>query len=121
MSDNMTGQGGQGQDSDAGYISPKDSKTKEVMTAAAKEQYDVKIWLDRIAHSEQYRKKTAEFYRWRQLLEEYRGRFYALMQSTDIYVPMINLIFTFIKSEIPALYIQDPKIAVNPKKGGKTI
>lgn len=113
--DNMTGQGGQASDSDAGYTQPKDSKDQ--LTADAKEKNEVKMWLDRVAHSEQYRKKTAEFYRWRQLLEEYRGRFYALMQSTDIYVPMINLIFAFIKSEIPALYIQDPKIKVNPKKG----
>ncbi len=117
MSDNMTGQGGQASDSDAGYTKPKDSQSKDQMTADAKEKYDVKCWLDRITHSEQYRKKTAEFYRWRQLLEEYRGRYYALMQSTDIYIPMINLIYAFIKSEIPALYIQDPKIKVNPKKG----
>ncbi len=117
MSDNMVGQSGQASDSDAGYISPKDSKEQGQLTDDAKEKYDVKCWLDRIVHSEQYRKKTAEFYRWRQLLEEYRGRYYALMQSTDIYVPMINLIFAFIKSEIPALYIQDPKIKVNPKKG----
>lgn len=121
MGDNLTGQGGQGQDSDAGYIQPKDKPTQDAMSADAKEKYDVKIWLDRIAHSEQYRKKTAEFYRWRQLLEEYRGRFYALMQSTDIYVPMINLIYAFIKSEIPALYIQDPKISVNPKKGSTAL
>lgn len=112
----MAGQGGQGQDAGSEYIKPKDDTKEQDIDANNKEKNEVKVWLDRIAHSEQYRKKTAEFYRWRQLLEEYRGRYYALMQSTDIYVPMINLIYAFIKSEIPALYIQDPKISVNPRK-----
>lgn len=117
MSDDMQGQSGQ-----ADYIVPKSTPDdSSSLDAAQKEKNEVKIWLDRIVHSEQYRKKTAEFYRWRQLVEEYRGRFYSLMQSTDIYVPMINLIYAFIKSEIPALYLQNPKIKVNPKKGSTVL
>lgn len=102
------------------YTRPKDSQEKDE-AAAQKESSGVKKWLERINHSEQYRAKTSDFYRWRQLVEEYRGRFDALTNSTDIYVPIINLIYAFIKSEIPALYLHDPKIKVNPKKGSTAL
>jgi hypothetical protein len=85
--------------------------------AARKEASDIRKWLDKIEHSEKYRKKTADRYRWSQLVDEYRGYFVGLTDSTDIYVPSLNLIFAYVKSEIPSLYLRDPKIKVNPKKG----
>lgn len=98
-----------------GNISPKPSPKKGDENAELKEKSDVTKWMTRIKHCEQYRKQIQELFRWRQLTEEYRGHYYALQQSTDIYVPMINLIFAFIKSEIPGLYLRDPKMKVNPK------
>lgn len=98
-------------------ISPKPAKKSNGDDEAAlqKERSEVTKWLNRIKHCELYRKQIQEAFRWRQLTEEYRGHYYALQQSTDIYVPMINLIFAFIKSEIPGLYLRDPKLKVNPK------
>jgi hypothetical protein len=81
-----------------------------------KERDEVRTWLSKIDMSERYRKKIAERYRWQQLIEEYRGYFAALQNSTDIYVPSLNLIFAYVKSEIPSLYLRDPKIKVNAKK-----
>lgn len=81
-----------------------------------KEKDDVHKWLTKIDMSERYRKKIAERYRWRQLIEEYRGYFAGLQDSADIYVPSLNLIFAYVKSEIPSLYLRDPKIKVNAKK-----
>lgn len=81
-----------------------------------KERDEVRTWLTKIDLSERYRKKIAERYRWRQLIEEYRGYFAGLQDSADIYVPSLNLIFAYVKSEIPSLYLRDPKIKVNAKK-----
>src|SRR6185295_20004112 len=84
--------------------------------AAKKEKDEIQKWLTRIDNSERYRKKVADKYRWQQLIEEYRGYFSGLQDSADIYVPSLNLIFAYVKSEIPSLYLRDPKIKVNPKK-----
>lgn len=93
----------------------KKEKPKE--TAEQKEQASVRTWLSRIEQSERYRKRISEQYRWAKLLEEYRGYFAGLSDSTDIYVPSLNYMFAYIKSEMPALYLRDPKIKVNPKNG----
>lgn len=86
-----------------------------------KEKDDVHKWLTRIDNSERYRKKIAEKYRWKRLIEEYRGYFAGLQDSTDIYVPSLNLIFAYVKSEIPSLYLRDPKVKVNAKKGSSVL
>lgn len=88
----------------------------EVDDKASKKEHDeIEKWLNRISNSERYRKKIAEKYRWQRLIEEYRGYFAGLQDSADIYVPSLNLIFAYVKSEIPSLYLRDPKIKVNPK------
>lgn len=89
---------------------PEDRKTRD----------HIQKWFDRIDYSEKYRKKTADRYKWRQLIEEYRGNF-AGIEGLDIYVPSLNLIFAYVKSEIPSLYLRDPKIKVNPKKGSSIL
>ena len=96
---------------------PKKTKAEDKVDAATKERRaTIAKWLERIDWAERYRKKTSERYKWRQLNEEYRGYFVGLTDSTDIYVPSLNLIFAYVKSEIPSLYLKDPKIKVNPKK-----
>lgn len=92
------------------YEDPNKRSDKE-----QKEQSEVRKWLTRIEHSERFRKRIGEKYRWLRLIEEYKGYFQGLTDSTDIYVPPLNYIFAYIKSEIPALYLRDPKIKVNPK------
>lgn len=88
----------------------------EVNDNASKKEHDeIEKWLARISNSERYRKKIAEKYRWQRLIEEYRGYFAGLQDSADIYVPSLNLIFAYVKSEIPSLYLRDPKIKVNAK------
>lgn len=89
--------------------------------AAAKTKEEIQNWLLRIKASEQYRKQMGEKFRWARLIEEYRGYFMGITNATDIYVPSLNLIFAYVKSEIPALYLRDPKIKVNPKKGSSIV
>lgn len=86
-----------------------------------KEAAEVSKWLTRINHSEAYRKHISDKYRWPRLIEEYRGYFQGLQDAADIYIPSLNLIYAYVKSEIPALAIRDPKIKVNPKKGSSVL
>lgn len=102
-------------------MAKKKEKQEEGDTAARKEASAVSTWLSRIEVSKRYRKKTAEKYKWRQLIEEYRGYFAGLQDAADIYIPSLNLIFAYVKSEIPSLYLRDPKIKVNPKKGATVL
>lgn len=94
----------------------KKQQESEVAADAKKTRDEIHTWLTRIDGSEKYRKRIAEKYRWQRLIEEYRGYFSGLQDSADIYVPSLNLIFAYVKSEIPSLYLRDPKIKVNAKK-----
>lgn len=96
-------------------------KNDSIDPAKAKETQDIQNWFMRISASERYRKQMGEKYRWARLVEEYRGYFSGITNATDIYVPSLNLIFAYVKSEIPALYLRDPKIKVNPKKGSSVV
>lgn len=77
---------------------------------------DVQKWLSKEGKAEQYRSKIAARYRWKDFTEEFKGRFEIIQQSTDIQINALNLIFAYVKTEIPALYLRDPYIKVNPKK-----
>lgn len=92
----------------------KDKKSQEV-------SHEISKWLKRIEYAQRYKKKISEKYHWEQLAEEYRGYFAGLQDNTDIYIPSLNDIFAYVKSEIPALYLRDPKIKVNPKKGSSIL
>lgn len=94
---------------------------KEPNEKQKQESVDVKNWFDRIHASEMYRKRIGQKYRWEQLIEEYRGYFVDIQSVADIYIPSLNLIFAYVKSEIPSLYLRDPKIKVNPKKGSSLL
>ena len=97
-------------------------KKQEVTDPAKlKEKDEINNWFMRISASERYRKQMSEKYRWMRLIEEYRGYFMGITDAADIYVPALNLIFAYVKSEIPSLYLRDPKIKVNPKKGSSIV
>lgn len=85
--------------------------------AEQQEQAEVRTWLTRIEHSERFRKKISERYRWVRLVDAYRGYFQGLTDAADIYIPSLNYFFAYVKSEVPALSLRDPKIKVNPKNG----
>ncbi len=100
----------------------KYKKSNEPITPQQrKEANEVREWLTRTEYSRRYKKKAAEHYHWLGLTEKYRGYFRGLQDSADIYIPTINYIFAYIKSEIPRLALRDPKIKVNPKKGSSIL
>lgn len=83
-------------------------------TRNAKE--DVKKWLSNIQQSERYQKSMAERYRWKDFIDEFKGHFRIANGSADIQINALNFVFAYIKTEIPALYLKNPYIKVNPKK-----
>lgn len=85
------------------------------MTGDQKEASEVQLWRKRIAAAEQYRNQIAGRYQWRQIVEEYKGHGVSVQDTADIYVPPLNYIFAYIKTEIPALTLREPKLKVNPK------
>jgi hypothetical protein len=86
-----------------------------------KERDEIRKWLSKIDTSERYRKKISERFWWARLIDAYRGYFQEIQAVSDIYMPALNLIFAYVKSEIPALSQREPKIKVNPKKGSSVL
>lgn len=84
--------------------------------AHAERKRDIQRWLAKIKGSETYRKSISKEFRWRQIIDEYKGKFQLSESGGDIYIPSLNLVFAYVKTEIPALALRDPRIKVNPKK-----
>lgn len=79
---------------------------------------DVRSWFARRKRAQDLQKKTSERYRWKTFIEEYKGHFAGLTNgAADIQINPLNFVFAYIKTEIPALYLRDPHIKINPKKG----
>jgi hypothetical protein len=68
--------------------------------------------LSAIKKARDRRDKVKKDYRWTELINEYKGQF---TFNVDIDIMPINLIFAYVKTELPSLYIRDPHIKVNPK------
>ncbi len=102
-------------------MAKKKQKQAEPVEDDKKVSNEVRKWLTRIEYAQRYKKKISEKYHWERLIEEYRGYFAGLQDSMDIYIPSLNDIFAYVKSEIPALYLRDPKIKCNPKKGSSIL
>lgn len=96
-----------------------DDKQKETEKEVLKKEQDkVKLCRERIEASEKYREKVASLYNWKDITEEYKGQQnVATGSDAETYIPMLNYVFAYVKTEIPSLYLRDPKIKVNPKKG----
>lgn len=77
---------------------------------------EVQKWLSDEQKSEHYRDKIAGIFRWKDFIEEYKGRFEIVKQNVDIQINALNFVFAYIKTEIPALSLRDPYIKVNPKR-----
>ncbi len=82
------------------------------MLPKEKEKAEVTIWFDRIERGKKLRKKKLKEVK--KLVQYYKSN-----QWTDVSgykeKPVVNLIFSHIKSQIPFLYFQNPKWYVRPK------
>jgi hypothetical protein len=75
-------------------------------------QEEVSKWNDKVSSARKWRDDLAAKRRWKEMIQEYKGEWDL---NFDIQVMPINLIFAYIKTELPSLYIKDPHLKINPK------
>jgi len=77
---------------------------------------EVQKWHSRLSTSNKLRTRQGKRYKWEGNTEQYKGRYREIEAQFDIPLPIIQLTFAYIKTELPRLYLRDPHIKVNPKK-----
>lgn len=83
--------------------------------AKAQTRDEVEKWNSKITSAKRWRDDICARRRWKEMIEEYKGRWEMADGRHDIQILPINLIFAYVKTELPSLYIKDPYIKVNPK------
>ena len=73
------------------------------------------LWINRIDRREQFLEEKASKNHWERYIREYQGDFSELLSGTDRVIPL-NLIYAYVRTEIPSLYIQDPYFEFTPKQ-----
>lgn len=73
------------------------------------------LWCARIERREKYLKNKADSSHWERYIQEYQGNFSELLSGTSKVIPL-NLIYAYVRTEIPSLYLQDPYFEFTPKK-----
>jgi hypothetical protein len=76
---------------------------------------DNDLWINRIDRRERYLKEKASVRHWDRYEREYQGDFSELLSGTNRVIPL-NLIYAYVRTEIPSLYIQDPYFEFTPKQ-----
>lgn len=79
------------------------------------EEEQVRNKLSEIKKARTLRDDMEKKYRWRELIKEYKGEFDLADGRYDMTILPVNLIFAYVKTELPSLYIRDPHIKINPK------
>jgi hypothetical protein len=73
------------------------------------------LWCNRIERREKALKDKADQSHWERYIKEYQGDFSELLASTPRVIPL-NLVYAYVRSEIPSLYQQDPYFEFTPKQ-----
>lgn len=76
----------------------------------------VRVWLNRLADSREFRDKIAKERGWDRFMDEYRFLWPMLEGKLPFHVAPINLVYSYVKTEVPSLYFRDPHIAINPRR-----
>lgn len=84
--------------------------------AIGNEEKDVRKWHSRIDISRRHKDQVGRHWHWHHNVSKYEGAFHELQHTTDIAIPPIQLVFAYIKTELPRLYLRDPHIKINAKK-----
>lgn len=83
--------------------------------AKKKQETDLETWKKRIQSAEKSRTKHAEEHGWSRYIDEYEGKYNFGSQTNNMSIPIINLVYGYVQTEIPKLYMRDPYISVNAK------
>ena len=73
------------------------------------------LWINRIVRREKALKQKASEDHWERYIREYLGDFSELLQGTERVIPL-NLIYAYVRTEVPDLYLQDPYFEFTPKQ-----
>jgi hypothetical protein len=85
------------------------------MIKKQQESEQVRQRLEGIKKHKKLQEDMERKYRWKTLIDEYKGQFELTERGYDIQIIPDNLIFAYVKTELPSLYIRDPHIKINPK------
>lgn len=89
-------------------------ETKKKLSDKEREKAEIVVWFDRIERGKKLRtKKLKEV---KKFIQYYKNNQWAEITGYKE-KPTINMIFAYIKSQIPFLYFQNPKWYVKPKPG----
>ncbi len=92
-----------------------DSNETEDNQETIKPENQDDLWINRIDRRERYLKEKASVRHWDRYEREYLGDFSELLSGTNRVIPL-NLIYAYVRTEIPSLYIQDPYFEFTPKQ-----
>jgi len=84
-------------------------------TATRKRSEGVKNWHRKINARAAFQESVARKYKWSTYVDEFKGEWNIVDGAMEADIPPLNLVFAYIKTEIPSLYVRDPHIKVNPK------
>ncbi len=73
------------------------------------------LWMARIERREKRLKDKSAREHWERYIREYTGDFSELLSGTQRVIPL-NLIYAYVRTEIPSLYQQDPYFEFTPKQ-----
>lgn len=80
------------------------------------EEKECKAWDGLISSTRQWRDDIADGQGWKRFVKEFQGKWEMLEQNLDIPAIPINHVFSWTKTEIARLYMNDPWITVNAKR-----
>ncbi len=73
------------------------------------------LWQGRIERREKFLKNKAANGHWERYIQEYQGNYTEILTGTSKVIPL-NLIYAYVRTEIPSLYLQDPYFEFTPKQ-----
>jgi len=79
------------------------------------EREEIKVWFDRLQKAEDRRDESAKKGKWKDILKAAKGDWSPWSSLIDIVLIPINLVFAYLKVEVPALYLRDPRVKINPR------
>lgn len=80
------------------------------------EKHEVEAWLRTISTTEKWRDSVGGKAGWKRFINEYKCEWNFLQGSVSVPLIPVNLIYSYVKTEIARLYFKDPWVTVNPKR-----
>ncbi len=87
----------------------------EFLTENANDADKNDLWISRITRREKALKEKTSDQNWERYTREYKGDFSEALAGTKKVLPL-NLIYSYVRTRVPDLYLQDPYFEFTPKQ-----